>query len=111
MAIGKHLSDNNPDGTALGQSASDKISFFGATPVIRPTGPAAQTTGGVAAVSVTSTAIVTTGVVAGFQTQAQVTTALTAINSLITAVDTMGTAVNQIRAVLGTANLGLATLG
>jgi hypothetical protein len=33
MAIGKHLSDKNPDGTALGQSATDLISFYGATPV------------------------------------------------------------------------------
>lgn len=33
MAIGKQLSDGNPDGTALGQSAADLISFYGATPV------------------------------------------------------------------------------
>lgn len=36
MAIGKHLSDLNPDGTSVGQSATDKISFYGATPVVRP---------------------------------------------------------------------------
>ena len=33
MAIGKHLSDKNPDGTALGQSASDLVSFYGTTPI------------------------------------------------------------------------------
>ena len=33
MAIGKQLSDLNPDGTGLGQSTSDKISFYGVTPV------------------------------------------------------------------------------
>ena len=33
MAIGKQLSDLNPDGVALGQSAADKVSFYGATPV------------------------------------------------------------------------------
>lgn len=33
MAIGKQLSDGNPDGTALGQGASDKVSFYGAAPV------------------------------------------------------------------------------
>jgi hypothetical protein len=32
MAI-KHLSDGNPDGTTLGQSASDLVGFHGATPV------------------------------------------------------------------------------
>jgi hypothetical protein len=29
----KQLSDGNPDGTVLGQSASDLISFYNATPV------------------------------------------------------------------------------
>ena len=33
MAIGKQLSDGNTSGTALGQSATDPISFYGATPV------------------------------------------------------------------------------
>ena len=35
MAIGNQLSDKNPDGTALGQSSTDTISFYGATPVVR----------------------------------------------------------------------------
>lgn len=33
MAIGRQLSDNNPSGTALGQSSTDLVSFYGATPV------------------------------------------------------------------------------
>ena len=33
MAIGKQLSDNNSSGTALGQSATDTIGFYGVTPV------------------------------------------------------------------------------
>lgn len=37
MAIGKQLSDANGDGTALGQSATDKVSFYGATPVTQRT--------------------------------------------------------------------------
>ena len=32
MAV-RHLSDGNASGTALGQSATDTISFYGATPV------------------------------------------------------------------------------
>jgi hypothetical protein len=32
MAIGKQLSDGNPDGTSLGQSASDLVSLYGVTP-------------------------------------------------------------------------------
>jgi hypothetical protein len=33
MAIGKQLSDLNPTGTGLGQSAADLISLYGSTPV------------------------------------------------------------------------------
>lgn len=36
MAIGKQLSDKNPDGTAMGQSTSDLIAFYGVTPVAQP---------------------------------------------------------------------------
>lgn len=34
------LSKLNPDGTTLGQSASDKISFYNATPVVQASGAA-----------------------------------------------------------------------
>lgn len=43
MAIGKQLSDLNTDGTSLGQSSTDKVSFYGATPVVRPSVSAALT--------------------------------------------------------------------
>lgn len=33
----RQLSNGNSDGTVLGQSATDKISFYGATPVAQPT--------------------------------------------------------------------------
>lgn len=33
----KQLSDGGSEGTVLGQSASDKIGFFGETPAIQPT--------------------------------------------------------------------------
>jgi hypothetical protein len=34
MAV-KQLSDGGPDGTRLGQSSTDKVGFYGATPVAR----------------------------------------------------------------------------
>lgn len=43
MAV-KQLSDGNSDGTALGQSATDKIGFYGATPVDKPDALTAQLT-------------------------------------------------------------------
>ncbi len=36
----KQLSDNGPDGTVLGQSASDLIAFYGADPVAQRSGSA-----------------------------------------------------------------------
>ena len=36
MANIKELSDGGPDGTRLGQSSTDKVGFYGTTPVARP---------------------------------------------------------------------------
>ena len=38
-----YLDNGNDDGTCLGQSASEKISFYGATPVARQASAAAGT--------------------------------------------------------------------
>lgn len=43
MAI-KELSDSNPDGTRLGQAATDKLGFYGlTTPIVRPSVTAVTT--------------------------------------------------------------------
>ena len=44
MTIGKHLSDNNTDGTSLGQSATDKVSLYGVTPIVQRSGVSQNTT-------------------------------------------------------------------
>jgi hypothetical protein len=66
MAIGKQLSDGNPDGTSLGQSTSDLISFYGETPVAQASA---------------ITALVTTPTA---------TDIATAVNSIITALQNIG---------------------
>lgn len=69
MTVGvypKQLSDASPAGTTLGQSSTDLVSFYGATPVVRP-----------AAV----TALVTTPTA---------TDIATAVNSIITKLQTLG---------------------
>jgi len=38
MAVVEQLSDGNDDGCTLGISATDKISFYGVTPVVQPSG-------------------------------------------------------------------------
>jgi len=36
MAVLLQLSDNDSEGTTIGQSATSKVAFYGATPVARP---------------------------------------------------------------------------
>lgn len=49
----KQLSDGSTDGVRLGQSSTDLVAFYGATPVVRPAVPAAITdaSGGTGAVT------------------------------------------------------------
>lgn len=42
MAV-HYLGDNSPDGMSLGTSSTEKISFYGATPIVKPSA-AQQTT-------------------------------------------------------------------
>jgi hypothetical protein len=58
----KQLSDGNPDGTKLGQSASDLLGLYGATPVVQRAG-AIQATSQLSASSYVSVASNTTAIV------------------------------------------------
>lgn len=61
MAIGHQLSDNDPDGTVLGQSAADKIGFYGlATPIVQPAATAQSTVASTAITTAPSTTITAT---------------------------------------------------
>lgn len=58
MAV-KQLSDGGPDGAKLGQSATDKVGFWGATPVVQPSGAtiAALTAGETTAANVAAAVV------------------------------------------------------
>lgn len=58
----RQLSDGNDDGTILGQSASDKVALYGATPVVQRAG-AVQATSQLSASSYVSVASNTTAIV------------------------------------------------
>lgn len=79
MAIGKQLSDNNPTGTVLGQSASDLIGFHGTT----GTDQAAFIT------TLSINALSVSGVI-GFTSSASFSVAITAINSILTLLSEKG---------------------
>lgn len=76
----RQLSDGNDDGTTLGQSTTDLIAFFGATPVVKQTGGAAYT---------------------------KTTTTTTTTTALTVDITAMGVLVNLMRTTL--VNLGLMT--
>lgn len=90
MAV-KQLSDGGPDGTTLGQSSTDLVSFYGGTPRARPSVPAAITdaSGG--------TGAVTNGIL----------TITATYNSTIlaNAIATLAASVNSIRAALVTVGI------
>ena len=71
----KQLSDGNPDGTVLGQSATDLISFYNAAPVAQRSGAAE------AAVATTGSAA-STGTVYGYTTAAQADGIVTLVNEM-----------------------------
>lgn len=60
MATVRQLSDANPDGTNLGQSATDKIGFFGlTTPIVRPSSASQGTVTKTTTTTSTTTALTT----------------------------------------------------
>lgn len=103
----KQLSDGNSQGTSLGITAVDKISFYGATPVARLAGgvalssltassPAVQATSVSAA---SSGGILFTSVNQGFTwtSQAQANAVVTGINALIADQTAMFSILRQMR--------------
>ncbi len=43
MAI-NYIGDNNPDGSCLGTASTEKVGFYGTTPIVRPSITAVGTT-------------------------------------------------------------------
>lgn len=77
------LSKLDPDGTKLGQSTADKISFYGVTAVVQPSG-ATQTT-------ITATWVTLSGGTGfGFLTSDQIISVIAAIQQIQTVLKTLG---------------------
>lgn len=81
MPAGQQLSKGTPDGVTLGQSTSDKISFFNVTPVAQPAA-AAQAT-------ITATWVtISSGF--GFSSSDQVISVIAAIKEIQNVLKTLG---------------------
>ena len=93
----RELSDYNSQGTRLGRSASDLISFYGATPVVRNTQSSGVhvTTFGATLASQTAS-----GGGFGASTAAIMTSTFTAVNALMVDMASAQTLLNNIRLTL-----------
>lgn len=84
MAV-HYLGDNGPDGTVLGTSATEKIGFYGAAPVVQ----AATFT------SVTTTSATSTTNAYGYTTATQADAIVTAVNAIIVCLENVGLAASS----------------
>jgi UDP-N-acetyl-D-mannosaminuronic acid transferase (WecB/TagA/CpsF family) len=78
----KELSDKGPDGTRLGQTSTDLVGFYGATPVVR------YATSVVAPASTASVSVSATQW--GFSTSTQANALISAVARLTAAINTIG---------------------
>lgn len=93
-----------PDGSSLGSATTDKISFYGVTPVVQPSG-AAQSAVATTAITTVVTTAATSTTPFGFSTSTQPNAIVAAVNSLIAGQASVITLVNELRSDL--VSLGL----
>jgi len=90
----RQLSDGNSQGTVLGQSASDPIAFYGATPTARQ------------AASVTVSTVLATSVSGALQSSSAFgVSSVAQMNAIPTAINQLITDVTAIRGFLASTNL------
>ena len=81
MAEFEYYGDGRPDGSVFIRTATEKGAFFGATPVVQPSG---------AAQAVACAAALATGTVYGFATVAAASTVINLLNTIRTDLITLG---------------------
>lgn len=93
---------NGPSGAQIGQSATEKIAFYGATPVVQASTIASVTT---ATLTTVTTDAATTTTPWGYSTSTQADAIVTLVNALATRAGVLTTQGNEYRTAL--INLGL----
>lgn len=83
MAVGQYIGNNNPDGMSFGLDTSEKISFYGVTPLAQQTGTDQSAVATAALTTITD--IVTTASVTG------------AVNAVIARATALTVLVNEMR--------------
>lgn len=59
MATYNQVSDGRPDGAMVGQSSTDKVGFYGTTPVVQPASASQAATAATTTTTATTTALQT----------------------------------------------------
>jgi hypothetical protein len=90
--------DKNPDGVTVGQTITDKVSFYGVTPVVQRASSSQAAVATTAITAPATTASISTAHYGYTSTQADAISA--AVSSLITRVAANTTLVNELRAAL-----------
>lgn len=75
----EQITYNAPDGAQFGRTTSEKIAFYGVTPIVQPTG-----------VTAASTYIVSTSVISGFDTAQAVTSLVNQVSNVVVALKALG---------------------
>jgi len=84
MATYEQVTYNSPDGAQIGKSTSEKLAFYGSTPVTQQS---------VTVTTITSTnAVSTTSNIWGFSTSTQANQIVTAVNEILAALKNLGLA-------------------
>jgi hypothetical protein len=104
----QQLSDGNPDGVVLGQdSTTDKVAFYGSTPVVQPSSAsqAAVTATAVTAIGTTTISAANTSAVFGFSSSTAGTALVTRVGQLQVDAAAAIVLLNQLRSELVTLGL------
>lgn len=82
-SLKKELSDQNPSGVSVGYDATDKVGFYGATPIVQ------RSSASQAAIT-TTLAVSTTSNIWGFSTSTQANAIITLANEMRAALVALG---------------------
>lgn len=94
-----YVGDNGPDGVCVGTSATEKVSFYGNTPVVQPSSASQAAVTATAVTAVSTTATITTAA-HGFATGTQADALVARVAQLQVDSAAQTTLVNQLRAEL-----------
>jgi len=105
----EQVTANSPDGAQMGQGTSEKVAFYGSTPVIQPSGSSQAavtatllTTVAATAVTAMATTAATTSSANGYSTNTQADAIPVKINQLIVDANVFDAKINQAVADVGT---------